>query len=483
MGTPAARARRGRARWGLALAVSSCALGLAGNVRAAPNAPSAPATPSARDAADPAETGLPDEQLTRMLDRLRDDSLDARRAAAGALCGLGPEGVPPIARELASLRETSDQGAASMLHALRDRGSREGGSELLDALLQQAPGPPAVRSLEMDCMVRALAHAGTPGAARLLVTAASDLAGGLRPEIGRLLRKVGEPAIPALVEARRDLQPEVRSWAASVLGTIVKHAPADALRVQDDHLLGEIMKAYGKVSDMEALPEILALSNSDRAQVRDAAREAVLSYGQDAVWRLREACAVMLGEQPPEGLPAADLARRLFEADDRYRLRDVYAEVDEGVALDREGKTAEAVAVFDQVLAREPLLDRRTEMVHAYAAWGQARETSDPAAARADLRRALRLDESGPQAVHLRAELHRLEGEALVSEGVDDTSSFDEALAIEPGNRAARDDLQKLRAAPEQGRGRSWRLVASAAVLAIAIAGIVMVGGRAKGRA
>ena len=253
---------------------------------------------------------------------------------------------------------------------------------MLEWLLTQPTGPAPTRGLAMESMLRALAHAGTTDASRQLVAAAADLVGAFRPEIGRLLRGLGDRAIPALIESRRDPRPEVRSWGVVLLSAIVKHAPGDALHVSDDRLLADILRAYGKVSDMEALPEILSLANSDRIQVRAAARESVMAYGQDAVWRLREAYAVLLGGAAPEGTPAAELARTLFEAYDRFRLRDLYAEVDRGVALENAGKSAEAAAVFDEVLAREPLLDRRREMVRAYADLAAGHAADYPTAAR-----------------------------------------------------------------------------------------------------
>jgi tetratricopeptide (TPR) repeat protein len=425
------------------------------------------------------EARLPDEDLDRMLAALGDGSPEGRRSAASVLCALGPEAVEPVGRRLASLRRDNDEGAASLLHALRERSPKDGGPDLLEWLLSQQPSGAVTRALEMDAMLRALAHAATVPAVRLLVGAASDLAGAFRPEIARLVRGLGEQAIPALVESRRDPAPEVRSWGAALLGAIVKH-PSEALRIKDDRLLADVLRAYGKVSDMEALQEILPLANSDRVQVRAAAREAVLAYGQDGVWRLREAYAVLLGEQAPDGVTAADLAKKLFEAYDRYRLRDVYALIDRGVALERAGKAAEAVAVFDEALAREPLVERRAEMVPAYVDLATSREASDPAAAGAGLRTALRLDENGPGSAHLRSELHRLEGEALVARGVDDATPFEQALAIDPGNRAARDDLLRLRPPAESSHGRDWRLVAAAGVLALAIAGVLTLGGRKR---
>ncbi|MGH7440006.1 MAG: hypothetical protein ACRENE_30315, partial [Polyangiaceae bacterium] len=356
--------------------------------------------------------------------------------------------------------------------------AREAGPYVLEWLLTQPAGPAQTRALEMESMLRALAHAGTTDATRQLVAAVPDLAGAFRPEIGRLLRGLGDRAVPALIESRREPRPEVRSWGVALMSAIVKHAPGDALHVSDDRLLADMVRAYGKVSDMEALPEILSLANSDRIQVRAAARESVRAYGQDAVWRLREAYAVLLGGAAPEGTPAAELARTLFEAYDRFRLRDLYAEVDRGLALENAGKAAEAAAVFDDVLAREPLLDRRREMVRAYADLAAGRAAADPTAARASLRKALRLDESGPTAAHLRSELRRLEGEAQLAQGIQDTSPFEEAVASEPGNRAARADLDRLRAAPAPSRARDWRLYAAAAVLAVAVAGVTLLGRR-----
>ena len=47
----------------------------------------------------------------------------------------------------------------------------------------QTPGPAQVRGLEVESMLRALAHAATTDAARQLIAAGPDLAGALRPEL------------------------------------------------------------------------------------------------------------------------------------------------------------------------------------------------------------------------------------------------------------------------------------------------------------
>ena len=56
------------------------------------------------------------------------------------------------------------------------------------------------------------------------------------------------------------------------------------------------------------MPVILSFVNSDRAQVRAAAREALAAYGQDAIWKLREAYAALTGKPANEGWTAPELA-------------------------------------------------------------------------------------------------------------------------------------------------------------------------------
>ena len=53
------------------------------------------------------------------------------------------------------------------------------------------------------------------------------------------------------------------------------------------------------------------------------------------------------------------LRKKLFEALDRVRLEDVDARVRAGQALAQAGRFAEAVADFDDVLARQPDWDRK----------------------------------------------------------------------------------------------------------------------------
>jgi tetratricopeptide (TPR) repeat protein len=441
----------------------------------------APQTPKASASAGAApETAMPAAELDRLIAPLGHDSVDERRAAASTLAGLGPDATAAITQKLADLRKGGDGGLGTAVRAARDRGGKEGSFDLLEALVVAKPDAATTRALTVTSLLRALAHAETTPAARQLVLLASEANGVLRPELTRQMKAMGDRAVAALIEAKRDPSGETRTWASNLLETMGKRTPGEAVQVKDNQALADVLTAYAGIKDLDALPVVLSFVSSDRAQVRSAARAATLAYGQDALWKLREAYAALMGDQAPDGIAAAELAKKLFDAYDRFRLQEVYALLAKGLAEQKDDKLPAAIADFDEVLARQPLLDRRAEMVPAYVTYGESLEGTDRPAALATLRKALRLDEAGPQSSHVRSEIEYLEGEDLVAHGIADTEPFEQALALDPRNAHARAELDRLHVETESSRARGWRLAAAAAVLVAALAGIAVLGGRRK---
>ena len=88
--------------------------------------------------------------------------------------------------------------------------------------------------------------------------------------------------------------------------------------------------AYGAIHDMDAVSVVLSFVNSDRAQVRAAARESLGLYGQDAIWKLREAYTNLVGKSAPDTWSADQVSKELFATYDRFRLQEVYALLDDG---------------------------------------------------------------------------------------------------------------------------------------------------------
>ena len=263
-----------------------------------------------------------------------------------------------------------------------------------------------------------------------------------------------------LIEARSDPSPELRQWAKDALEALGKRTPGDAVQTTSDQVLTDVLSAYAAVRDIDALPVVLSSVNSERAQVRAAAREATLAYGRDALGRLRATCAALIGEQAPENATAGEVAQKVFDAYDRHRLRDVYARLDQGLAKQGRGDIDGAIADFDNVLARQPVFDRAKELVPAYVTYAEAVEASNRPRAKDYLRRALRLeaDAPGPRLAHIESELRYLEGADLMSDGIVDVVPFEQALAADPANAHARGQLDRLRTDAAARRSREGRI-------------------------
>jgi tetratricopeptide (TPR) repeat protein len=252
------------------------------------------------------------------------------------------------------------------------------------------------------------------------------------------------------------------------------------VQTKSNEVLSDVLRAYGSTHDMDAVSVVLSFVNSDRAQVREAARDALGMYGQDAIWKLREAYVNLIGKPAPDDWNAARVAKELFTAYDRFRLQDVYALMDEGLAKAKDGKLEEAVAAFDKVLARQPLIDRRAEMVPVYVMFAQSIEEKDRATALAYLRKGARLDPEGPRAPQIESEILYLEGKALEERGIADSDLFKRAIAIDAGNARARAELDRLEADADTRHERIRRWAAAGAVIAAAIAGLILFAGRRR---
>jgi tetratricopeptide (TPR) repeat protein len=174
------------------------------------------------------------------------------------------------------------------------------------------------------------------------------------------------------------------------------------------------------------------------------------------------------------------MAKTLFDAYDRARLQDTLALLDRGLAEQRAGALPDAVADFDRVLARQPLLERRVEIAPAYVAFAESLEESDRVRALGYLRRALRLDPAGPASSHARSELSYLEGEDLLARGITDLVPFEQALALDPANHRAHGRLDQLRAQAQATQLADRRIAAVVAGLLLTLVAAVALVARGR---
>ncbi|WP_437895944.1 hypothetical protein [Sorangium sp. So ce124] len=336
----------------------------------------------------------------------------------------------------------------------------------LDFMLAAArPRDSAWRDVvKLLAMERMLVAAGTTPAVRELIALHAYFGELLRIDLQRQVAKLRDKAVPALIEARQHDAKIVQRWANKQLDLLGRAIPGEAIASNDTQILADVLRAYGRVRDVDAMRVVLSFCNSDRARLRDAAREAISAIGEPGIWQLRDAYLDLTGAKPPREWSWDRVARELFGTYDRARLAEVYKLMDEGVAAASAGKPAEATEAFDKVLARAPLFERRKEMVDAYV----ERARSLPADRRDDalamLRKALRLDAPGERAKKIEAEIAYLEGALLIERGTPDKFVLERAIELDPSNAGARAALASLGDKVAERKSQTNRHIAAAAV-------------------
>ncbi|WP_437569473.1 hypothetical protein [Sorangium sp. So ce542] len=318
--------------------------------------------------------------------------------------------------------------------------------------------------VKLLAMVRMLAADGTTPAVRELIALHAYFGELLRIDLQRQVAKLRDKAVPALIEARQHDAKIVQRWANKQLDLLGRAIPGEAIASNDTQILADVLRAYGRVRDVDAMRVILSFCNSDRARLRDAAREAIAAVGEPGVWQLRDAYLNLTGDKPPREWSWDRIARELFATYDRARLAEVYRLMDEGVAAASASKLAEATDAFDRVLARAPLFERRREMVGPYV----ERARSMPADRREDalamLRKALRLDPTGEHAPKIEAEIAYLEGVLLIDRGTPDKFVLERAIELDPGHAGARAALASLGDKVAERKSQKNRYIAAGAV-------------------
>ncbi|MDI1436122.1 hypothetical protein [Polyangium sorediatum] len=327
----------------------------------------------------------------------------------------------------------------------KDKDAEDEGDWLEFVLASPKPKNDTWRDLvRLLAMERMLTAAGTTAATRELLQMYSYFGEFLRVDLQRQIAKLRDRAVPALIEGRQHDAKIVQRFASKQLDLLGRAIPGEAVGVTDPQALADILRAYGRTRDVDAVRVILSFSNSDRIQLREAAREAIAAIGEPGIWQLRDAYLNQTGNKAPREFTWDRIARELFGMYDRARLAEVYKLMDEGAAHAAASRWVEATSAFDKVLARSPVFERRKEMAPAYVAHAKTLEEKEPAAALEMLRKALRLDPKGEGARKVEAEIAYLEGVTLIARGTPDKFPLTKAIELDPSNERAKQALALL---------------------------------------
>lgn len=436
---------------------------------------------------DPVETPVPKQEAVKGLSGRLDELLHTSIADPLDQPNLGfltedldDETVAAIRQRMAELREQMDGAAAERLleearkagkKALKKAKGDDDGDWLVFMLsLGNEESDTWRDAVALYGMLRMLEAIGTTPAVRQMVESYSYFGELVRIDLQRGIGRLEHRAVPALIEARQHDAKKVRSWAARQLDTLGRAIPGEAVSTTDPQILADVLRAFGRTREVDATRVILSFTSSDRAQLREAAREAIGAIGEPATWHLKDTYQNLTGEKAPRGWDWKQTARELFRMHDRERLAPVYESMAQGKnALDVE-KMAEAVAAFDRVLARDPLFPSRSEMAPAYL--GRAKELAlegKEGEATALLRKARRLLAKDADLTAIEAELTYLEAKALVDAGTPDRFLIERAIELAPEDARARALRDGLAEKSEQRQTRSKKYGAAIGIGALAL--------------
>jgi hypothetical protein len=358
---------------------------VASQVNAQVGLPSSSAMYAPRALPRPLSTDLPPPdaasvaEIDAWLARLTGADVAARAAALSAIESAAPVTVPAISKKLAELKKTADREAMSAILAKGRQGTGKNDADWLDrAMAIPRPQDAAWRDVvALLALSRMLVHIESAAAGREIVGIYGSFGDLLRVDLERQIARLGEHAVAPLIDARHSESRAVRAWAGKELDVLGKTVPGEAVQTTDNQVLADVLRAYGRAKDPDAARVVISFANSDRLQVRDAAREAVALLGDNGLWQLRESYESVTGKKPPEDWGWERTASELFAQYDKSRLAHVHELLDEGLALEKAGRLDEMAKAFDRALARAPTLERRAEMVGGYLALAKSLERVD----------------------------------------------------------------------------------------------------------
>lgn len=395
-----------------------------------------------------------------LLARLTSEKKDIRDAAFDELGKLGKRDktgeatelawVPAVRARIQDIRESLDRDRAPALLEDARKAARKGLSkkdledddktDWLDFVLRKPmPRDEAWRDLvELLASVRMLTAIGTTPAVRELIELRSNFGEFLRRDVSRALLRLGDRAVPGLLEATKHDAVVVQQFANQTLDKLGKVTPGEIVSMSDLDALSDTLRAFGRIRNEEAVDVLLSFANHDRKKVRDAAREAVAAIGEPGRWRLRDAYQDLTGEKVEKSVPWDTLAKRIFAIYDKARVKELWGTFSSGLDAANAGKHDVAIEAYDKVLAQSPLFDRRKDMATSYFEVAKTIGFDKAEDRLAMLRKARRLDPQSESVTRIDAEIAFTEAKVLIAEGRPDRFLLKRATDLDPTHEEAK---------------------------------------------
>jgi len=474
------------------VAVTCSALLVAAAAGAEPSSkaalPELPAIPSI-EVARPAPAEL--EELDTRLAKLCSVDEAEREAARREALEVDAKSVAAIRFRLASTAEsTNHDDLKELLQRIRKKGRDDARDEDAESgkrgklktpdYLQMASEHADPKSKLWCSLVSVLAESrmltqiGTVEAVRGLIDVYVRYGEFLRVDTQLQLEDLGDRAVPALIETRRHPAEKIAKWSARELDTLGKAIPSETVQTTDLQVLADVLRAYGRVRDPDAARIVVSFANSERAQIREASRQAIAMFGEVGAWQLRDTYEDVVGKKPPRDWNWERTARELFAEFDRLRSAEVSKLYDAGTAAREHGDLEAMRKAFDQVLTRSPDYPKHQELAAAYLQYAQKNAEKGGPEVLSALRRAERLGKGSDVEKTATSLRLTMEAETLSKGGIADRTLLSRALEADPKNGRAEQELARFQGG-EVRADDSSRFVAAGAIGFVALGGIAFV--------
>jgi hypothetical protein len=468
----------------------------AGSGTAKQELPELPRVPSL-ELKDPTPSDL--AEVDDLLDRISGEDESARDDGVRRIAELTPRAVPAMRRRLEGIATKADKDAMKRLlgdvrrklkagesneeQDPKDAASQDRATDYLDFVLKQPrPKDEAWRALVRVLAIRRMLETvGTTPAARGIVEVYVRFGDFLRVDTQRSLARLGDKAVPALLEARRHPAEKIARWATRQLDALGRVTPGQAAQIADPLVLVDVMRAYGRTRDLDAARIVVSFAGSERGQLREGARQAIAMFGEAGHWQLKDAYENVVGKRAARDWTWERTARELFGALDRLRREEVKDRFEAGKQAETAGDLEKMRAAYDEVLARSPFFERGKEMVDGYVRYAEKLAPERPDDALLLLRRAERLSRNDPNHPKIESKLLTLEAERLTNKAIADKSLLARALELDPNNTRAR-TVQTRLALPQASSDQKLRYSIAGGIAALGLAGVLFVLLRPRGK-
>lgn len=420
-------------------------------------------------------------ELDQRLTALESDESDARDSAMRELLEVKGRLVPAIAFRLQQLADKADKEVMKRLFSrireeardsMRQKRRAPGVSEQSEAtdylamlLADRRASSKGYRELlQVVALSRMLTQIGSIEAARELIDVYVRFGEFLRIHTQRELTSLGERAVPALLEASKHPAEKISTWAKRQLDMLGRAVPGEAIQSTDPSVLADVLRAYGRLKNPDAARIIVSFAHSERAQVREAARQAIVLMGEVANWQLRDSYENTVGKRPLRDWSWDRTARELFAELDRMRSAAAKQDFDSGRTARVRGDFEAMRAAFDRALTKNPNLEYKEELAEAYLDYAARSHQEQPQKARLALFRAARLTDAQSQRQKIESWLLTLQAREELSRGLADETLLNRALELDPDNSRAQESLTQLRSGVEIDTSQRTRTLSASLV-------------------